>query len=381
MKIVIAMDSLKGSLSSLEAGEAAREGILRAIPEAQVQVCPLADGGEGTVEALVAGLGGQLETAVVTGPMGGRITAQYGILPDGVTAVLEMSAAAGLPLTQPEERDPLRATTYGVGELLLDALNKGCRRFLLGLGGSATNDGGAGMLQALGFDLLDERGEPIPPGAGGLERLHSLSGEHAVPALARCSFRVACDVTNPLCGPQGATAVFGPQKGVEPRWIALIDGWLARFAALARESRPQADPDLPGAGAAGGMGFALRTFLNARLESGVGLVIEETGLEETLRSADLVVTGEGRLDGQTALGKAPLGVAELAHRAGKPVIALAGALGAEAGACHARGIDAFFSIVPGPMTLREAMDPATARENMARAAQEVFRLVGRLSPG
>ena len=376
MKIVIAMDSFKGSMSSLEAGQAAREGILRGMPGAQVQVLPLADGGEGTVEALVAGLGGRLVQAEVTGPMGQPVTAAYGILPDGRTAVAEMSAAAGITLVGPEERDPLGATTYGVGELLLDAIGRGCRRFMLGIGGSATNDGGAGMLQALGFDLLDREGKAIPRGAGGLERLASIGTGHVAPELGECTFRVACDVTNPLCGPQGATAVFGPQKGVRPEDIPRVDRWLARYARLAKEAVPGADPDAPGTGAAGGLGFALRTFLRGELESGVRMVMEEIGLEEAVRQADWVVTGEGCLDGQTAMGKAPLGVAELAKRYGKPVVAFAGVVRPEAAACLERGIDAYFSIVPGAMALEEAMRPEIARENLSRAAEQVFRVAG-----
>lgn len=375
MKIVIAMDSLKGSLSSLQAGTAVREGILRADPSARVEVRPLADGGEGTVEALVSGMGGTLHHVTVTGPMGAPVDCAYGILPDGKTAVVEMSGAAGLTLVPAEERDPLRATTYGVGQVLRDAIGHGCRRFIVGIGGSATNDGGAGMLQSLGFGFLNQEGGPIAPGAAGLEELCAITDEHALPELAECTFRIACDVTNPLCGPQGCSAVYGPQKGATPAMIRQMDGWLARYAALAAQCRPaSADPDYPGTGAAGGMGFAFRTFTNAVLESGIDIVLEETALAVSVRDADLVITGEGRLDGQTAMGKAPVGVARLAKTCGKPVIAFAGSVTPDAAACNGAGIDAFFPILRSICTLEQAMDPETARRNLADTAEQVFRL-------
>lgn len=375
MKIVIAMDSLKGSLSSLQAGTAVREGILRADPAARVEVRPLADGGEGTVEALVSGMGGTLHHVTVTGPMGTPVDCAYGILPDGKTAVVEMSGAAGLTLVPAEKRDPLRATTYGVGQVLRDAIGHGCRRFIVGIGGSATNDGGAGMLQALGFGFLNQEGGPIAPGAAGLEELCAITDEHALPELAECTFRIACDVTNPLCGPRGCSAVYGPQKGATPDMVRQMDGWLARYAALAAQCRPaSADPDYPGTGAAGGMGFAFRTFTNAVLESGIDIVLEETALAVSVRDADLVITGEGRLDGQTAMGKAPVGVARLAKTCGKPVIAFAGSVTPDAAACNGAGIDAFFPILRSVCTLEQAMDPETARRNLADTAEQVFRL-------
>lgn len=375
MKIVIAMDSLKGSLSSLQAGTAIREGILRADPAARVEVRPLADGGEGTVEALVSGMGGTLHHVTVTGPMGAPADCAYGILPDGKTAVVEMSGAAGITLVPAEARNPLRATTYGVGQVLRDAIRHGCRRFIVGIGGSATNDGGAGMLQALGFGFLDQKGCPIAPGAAGLEELCTITDEHVLPELAECTFRIACDVTNPLCGPRGCSAVYGPQKGATPDMVRQMDGWLARYAALAAQCRPaSADPEYPGTGAAGGMGFAFRTFTNAVLESGIDIVLEETALAVSVRDADLVITGEGRLDGQTAMGKAPVGVARLAKTWGKPVIAFAGSVTPDAVACNGAGIDAFFPILRSVCTLEQAMDPETARRNLADTAEQVFRL-------
>ena len=374
MKIVVAIDSMKGSLSSMEAGEAIRRGILRADREAEVCVCPLADGGEGTVEALTSGLGGRMEQVSVTGPLGEQVSAQYGILPDGRTAVMEMAAAAGITLIDEEERNPLHTTTYGVGEMIRDAIGKGCRNFIMGIGGSATNDGGIGMLQALGFKFTDGTGKDVPFGAQGLKELRTLQTEEVLPELAECRFRVACDVNNPLCGENGCSAVFGPQKGATPEMIEEMDRWLASFAELAREIFPKADPSAPGSGAAGGLGFAFRTFTNAVLESGIRIVLEETKLEERIREADLVITGEGRLDAQTVMGKAPVGVAKIAKKYNLPVIAFAGAVTPDAGICNAHGIDAFFPILRRVSTLEEAMEPEAASRNLTDTAEQVMRL-------
>ena len=375
MRVVVAVDSFKGSLSSLEAGGAVREGILRADPGAEVVVRPLADGGEGTVEALTAGMGGTLTHVTVTGPLGKKTDAVYGILSDQKTAVMEMSQASGITLVAPAERNPLRATTYGVGEMILDAIHRGCRRFIVGIGGTATNDGGAGMLQALGFGLLDEKGEQIARGAEGLAVLSRITKDQAVPELSECTFRIACDVTNPLCGSNGCSAVFGPQKGARPEDIRNMDRWLARYAEISKVLHPDADPDFPGTGAAGGMGFAFRTFLHAELQSGIRIVLEETRLESYLADADLIITGEGRLDAQTAMGKVPVGVANLAKAHGKPVIAFAGSVTDDACACNECGIDAFFPIVRGVTTLEEACEPENAKKNMAAAAEQAARLI------
>lgn len=375
MKIVVAIDSFKGSLASLEAGGAVAQGVLRAAPNAEVVVRPLADGGEGTVQALVSGMHGTLQQVTVTGPMGTPVEGTYGILPDGRTAVLEMAEAAGITLVKPEDRDPLRATTYGVGEMIRDAIGKGCRRFLVGIGGSATNDGGVGMLQALGYGFLDVSGRSIAPGAVGLADLAVITTHKVMPELAQCEFKIACDVTNPLCGPQGCSAIYGPQKGAAPHTIAQMDGWLARYALLAAQLFPEkADAERPGTGAAGGMGFAFLGFTRAELAAGIDLVLAETGLEGYLRDADLVITGEGRLDGQTAMGKAPVGVARLAKQHGKTVIAFAGSVTPDAGACNRAGIDAFFPILRGICTLEDAMRPENARRNLADAAEQAFRL-------
>ena len=383
MKAVIAIDSLKGSLTSLEAGDAIREGILRVHPDAQVQVRPLADGGEGTVEALTLGMGGTLQHVDVTGPMGEKETAAYGILNDGVTAVMEMSAAAAITMVPDKEKNPLLATTYGVGEMILDAIRKGCRSFIVGIGGSATNDGGIGMLQSLGFGLLDAEGQQVPFGAQGLEKLARITKATVVPELSECTFRIACDctfriacdVTNPLCGDKGCSAIYGPQKGATPSMILQMDKWLASYAALAKTVFEDADPDYPGSGAAGGIGFAFRTFTNASLTSGIDIVLEETRLESYIRDADIVVTGEGRLDGQTVMGKAPIGVAKIAKKYGKQVVAFAGCVTEDAIACNEHGIDAFFPILRGVVTLEEAMNSDNARRNMAATVEQVFRLI------
>ena len=373
MKVVVAIDSLKGSLTSLEAGSAIREGVLRADPEAEVIVRPLADGGEGTVEALTIGMGGQLERVLVTGPLGRPVECAYGILPERGLGIVEMSGAAGITLVPETELNPMNATTYGVGEVIRDAIAKGCRHFLVGIGGSATNDGGIGMLQALGFGLLNENGAPVSFGAKGLEELRTITTDHVLPELRECTFRVACDVTNPLCGERGASAVYGPQKGASPADILQMDKWLAAYAELAKRYNSETNPEFPGAGAAGGLGFAFRTFLNAALDSGIKIVLEETHLADYVRDADVVVTGEGKMDAQTCMGKAPVGVANIAKQFGKPVVAFAGIVTPDAGAVNGSGIDAFFPILRTVVSRQEAMDGANAKRNMADTVEQVFR--------
>ncbi len=374
MKVVIAIDSFKGSLSTREAGEAAARGVKTAAPDASVYVYPLADGGEGTADALGSALGGRTVTLTVTGPMGAPVSANYVVLPDG-TAAIDVAAAAGLPLVPQNERDPLRATTYGVGEMIAHAIcEEGIRRFLVGLGGSATNDGGVGMLTALGFSFLDETGAPIPQDAAGLSSLYDIRTDRALPALAECEFRVACDVDNPLCGARGASAVYGPQKGATQADVATLDRLLAGYAALTEKALGKNCADAPGAGAAGGLGFAFLSYLDGKLESGARLVIAQTGMEGELTDADLVFTGEGRLDGQSLMGKAPVAVAKAAKKYGSTVVALAGCITPDAKDCHTAGIDAFFPILSHPMPLSEAMDATVAKENLARTAEEVTRL-------
>ena len=371
MKVVIAIDSMKGSLDSVQAGRAAEAGIRRVYPDAEIRVFPLADGGEGTTQALARGLGGRLVSAEVRGPLGAPVTAQYGMV--GQTAVLEMAAAAGITLEK--RQDPLKATTYGVGQLVLDAIRRGCRDFILGLGGSATNDGGMGMLEALGYVFRDETGAALPGCAESLERVCAIDGSGVPEVLSQCRFRVACDVKNPLCGPQGATYIFGPQKGVTGGLLQRLDAGMAHYAQAAAEYLGRDCRELPGAGAAGGMGFACAAFLHGTLTPGIQLVLDAIRIEPALREADLVITGEGRLDGQTAMGKVPVGVAKLAKTFGKPVLAFSGAVTPEARRCNEAGIDAFFPILRSVVTLEEAMDPATAEKNLADTAEQVFRVI------
>lgn len=374
MKAVIAIDSLKGSLTSMEAGAAIADGIYRVYPEAQVIVKPLADGGEGTVDALVGGMDGSIQNISVTGPLGEEVNCTYGIIEETGTAVIEMAAAAGITLITANEKNPYKTTTYGVGEVINDAIEKGCRKFIVGIGGSVTNDGGVGMLQALGYDFLDKDGRQIPWGAEGLEKLQSISNTNVNPKLKECTFRIACDVTNPLCGVTGCSAVYGPQKGATSAMIKKMDQWLYNYAELAKKKFEKADPEKPGAGAAGGMGFAFLTFTNAVLESGIKIILEETRLADDLKEADVVITGEGRLDGQTAMGKAPIGVAKLAKQFGKTVIAFSGSVSKEAGACNANGIDAYFPILRSVITLEEALKPENAQNNLSDTVEQVFRL-------
>ena len=375
MKAVIAIDSFKGSLDTLESGAAVADGIKAVYPEAEIVISPIADGGEGTVSAIVSATGGELCHTEVTGPLGDRMIAEYGIIHQSRTAVIEMSAAAGITLVPQEKRNPLYTTTRGVGELMLDAMERGCRHFIMGIGGSATNDGGVGMLSALGFEFLDENGENVAYGAVGLRAIRKIVLDNVDTRLAECDFRVACDVKNPLCGEYGCCRVYGPQKGADEKMISDMDSWLSDYAELTKSVIPDADKYFSGVGAAGGMGFALKYYLGASLTSGIKLVMETTGLEERINNADVVVTGEGRIDGQTAMGKAPVGVAELAKKYGKTVIAFAGAITEDSGECNKQGIDAFFPIVRTPCTLADAMNKENAYKNLKNTAEQVFRLI------
>lgn len=375
MNIVVAIDSFKGSLTSLEAGNAVKEASLKLNSNTEVFVRPLADGGEGTVEALYAGLGGEKVRIEVSGPLNSPVNAEYLILSDGKTAVMEMSAAAGITLINENERNPLNATTYGVGEMIKNAVGRGCRSFIVGIGGSATNDGGVGMLTALGFVFKDKNGNLIPSGAKGLESLSAISAENVLPELKECKFRIACDVTNPLCGEKGCSAVYGPQKGATPEMIEKMDKWLKNYADISKTVSAEADMNYEGAGAAGGLGFAFRTFLNAELESGIKIILEETRLEDYIKKADIVITGEGRLDSQTAMGKAPIGVASLAKKYGKRVIAFSGCVADGAEILNNCGIDAFFPILRGVVSLEEALNPQNAYKNLTSTAYQVFRLL------
>ena len=375
VKVVAAIDSFKGSLSTFQSGEAVSEGVRRVYSDAEVVVCPLADGGEGTVAAIVAGCGGEIRSITAVGPLGDKITCEYGIISKTETAVIEMSAAAGITLVPPEKRNPMVTTTYGVGEIIADAIANGCRKFIVGIGGSATNDGGVGMLTALGFEFLDGNGEPIERGGKGLGRLCEIRADKALPTLSECEFHIACDVKNPLCGENGCSAVYGPQKGATPETVALMDGWLKNYAELTKKVNPKADGSYPGVGAAGGMGFAFMSYLGGTLESGIDLVIKVTGIEDELKTADVVVTGEGRLDGQSCMGKAPVGIARTAKKYGKPVIAFSGCVTSDARECNENGIDAFFPILKAPCALQEAMDIGNARKNLADTAEQAFRII------
>lgn len=378
MNVIVAIDSLKGSLSSLQAGAAAKAGILRAIPAAIVSVKPVADGGEGTVTALVSGLSGESVTIPVTGPLGETVQATYGILPDH-TAVIEMAEAAGLPLVPAEKRNPMNTTTYGVGEMILHALDEGCRNFIIGIGGSATNDGGTGMLRALGCRFRKADGSEIALGAQELSELATIETEALDPRLEESHFSIACDVTNPLCGPSGASYIFAPQKGADPATVQKLDAALAHLADMTAVTLCTDLRDQPGAGAAGGLGFAFASYLNGTLRPGVDIVLDAVLLESELHAADIVVTGEGRFDGQTAMGKAPVGIARRAKACGCKVIVLAGSVehsGARATQQNPPLIDAVFPILPGVLTLEEAMREEAAYENMEYTAEQVFRVVG-----
>lgn len=375
MKVVIAIDSLKGSLSSMEAGMAIKDGILAAKPDAEVIVKPLADGGEGTTDALIEGMNGERIDLTVTGPMHTPVDAYYGYLKDTNTAVMEMASAAGITLVPDSEKNPLLATSYGVGEMINDAIQRGCRNFIIGIGGSVTNDGGIGMLKALGVRFLDENDEDAGEGGQALAKVARIDVSGMNPLLKECHIQVACDVNNPLCGENGSTYVYGPQKGVTEDMKKTLDEAMAHFARVTSETLENDYLNTPGAGAAGGLGYAFLAYTGAALTPGIELILDAVGLEEELSSADVVVTGEGRLDFQTAMGKAPVGVARLAKKYNAKVIAFAGSVTKEATACNKEGIDAFFPILRGICTLAEAMDPVAARNNMTATVEQVFRLL------
>lgn len=378
MKVIVAIDSLKGSLSSLEAGKAVEDGIKKAIPTAEVMIKPVADGGEGTVSALTSGLNGRLEKAEVTGPLGQKVKAVYGILPDK-TAVIEMAEAAGLPLVPDDQRNPMHTTTYGVGELIQQALEKGCRKFIVGIGGSATNDGGTGMLQALGCHFYKKDGTEICPGAEEIEEIARVDIGGMDRRLEECRFEIACDVTNPLCGERGASAVFAPQKGADARMVGRLDDALSHLADVTEEVLKTDNRNLPGAGAAGGLGFAFASYLGGDLRPGVEIVLDAVLPEKELSEADIVVTGEGRFDGQTAMGKAPVGIAKRAKEKGCMVLVFAGSIepqGVRKVQDEMQLVDGAFPILPGVMTLEEAMQKTVAYENMSYTAEQVFRVIG-----
>nr|WP_067294200.1 glycerate kinase [Marinobacterium profundum] len=369
MKILIAPDSFKESLSAQGVAQAIGRGFQAVFADAELVLLPVADGGEGTTQALVAATGGALFSAEVTGPMGETVKASWGTLGDGTTAVIESAAASGLDLVPMAQRNPWHATTRGTGELIMAALDAGARHIIVGLGGSATNDAGAGMLQALGVRLLDKEGNDIAAGGAGLQALHSIDASGMDPRLADTQFEIACDVDNPLTGEFGASAVFGPQKGADAQMVKQLDACLGRFAAVVLACHGKDIDATPGAGAAGGLGGAFLAFTQARLKSGIDIVMDAVEIDRHLEGTDLVITGEGRIDSQTVRGKTPVGVSKRAQRAGVPVIALAGSVSEDSDLVHAHGIDALFSIVPGVVTLPQALEEADS--NLYRTARNI----------
>lgn len=377
MNIVIAIDSFKGCISSVDSGRLLKQAIEDVYPDDAVSVFPLADGGEGTVDAMTQGLNGRIVKVPVTGPLGTKIESRYGLLPDTNTAVIEMADASGLPLVPPEKRNPLHTTTYGLGELILAAIDAGCRHFIIGIGGSATNDCGLGMLTALGFRFLKADGSRAGVAGGDLADVAQIDMRQVDSRLQDCTFEIACDVTNPLCGPEGCSNVFGPQKGATQEIVARMDGDIHHFAQLAEKACGIKGQEMPGAGAAGGLGFAFHTFLHGTLTPGIALILSTIGIKEALSKADLLVTGEGRMDKQTAMGKGPAGVAQLAKSCHPHclTVALCGSAARDAERINQHGIDAYFPILHAPMTLQEAMDRATTEQNLRQTVQQVMHLI------
>lgn len=369
MKIVIAPDSFKESLTALAVANEIEAGFREFFPDAQYVKLPVADGGEGTVQAMIDASGGGRVELQVSGPLGEPVAAFYGLMGDGATAVIEMAAASGLELVPTAQRDPLRTSSYGTGQLIRDALDAGARRFVLGVGGSATNDGGAGMVQALGGRLLNAAGRDLPPGGGALDGLQQIDLSGLDARIKDCVFDIACDVSNPLVGPQGASHIFGPQKGATPAMVEQLDANLRHYAdVIARELGRQV-ADVPGAGAGGGIGAAMLVFLGGSLRPGSEIVTAAVGLDAAVADADLVITGEGRIDSQSIHGKTPIGVARVAQRHGKPVIAIAGCLAPGAAVVHQHGIDAVFGAVSRPCTVEQAL--AEAAQNVRSAARNI----------
>jgi glycerate kinase len=381
MRVVIAPDSFKGCLTAPEVCRAIEQGVRAALPSAETIPVPMADGGDGTVRTLVEGTGGTLRTSTVSGPLGDPVEAEWGILGDGKTAVIEMAAASGLTIVPPDRRNPLHTSTFGTGELIRDALDQRCRKLIVGIGGSATTDGGLGMAGALGVRFLDAKGEEVPLAGAGLGVLSRIDMTGLDPRVREASVRVACDVDNPLYGERGAAAVYGPQKGATPEMVAQLDEGLRRLAAVIARDVSVSVAGLPGAGAAGGLGAGLVAFCGATLESGIEIVMDVVGLRAKVAGANVVFVAEGRLDAQTAYGKTPAGVARLAQEAGAPVLAIGGSVSPEARVLHDRGVAALRSTVNEPMSLEEAMAPERASALIAFAAEEVLRafLAGRVS--
>ena len=375
MKIVISIDSLKGSLTSMEAANAIKAGILNVDKNSEIKILPLADGGEGTVDALVEGMKGEAKIVTVSGPMNEKVNAKYGILKETNTAILEMAESSGFALVPVGFGNPMKTTTYGVGEMIKEAMDKGCRNFIVGIGGSATNDGGVGMLQALGYEFYDENNNLVGLGGEVLNQIKGIKVDNRLKELDECNFKIACDVTNPLYGENGAAYIYGPQKGATHEMVVELDRGLRNFAEVVKKDLGKDVAHVEGVGAAGGLGFGFLAFLNSKLESGIKIILEEIKLEEAVKDADIVITGEGRLDNQTAMGKAPIGVAKIAKKYGAKVIGIAGAITDDAVLCNEEGIDAYFSIVNGAMSLEDAINKENAIKNMTATTSQIFRLI------
>ena len=373
MKIVIAPDSFKGSLSARDVSVNIEKGVRKVFEAAEIISIPMADGGEGTVQSLVDSTNGVIVSTKVKGPLLEEVAAFYGILGDGTTAIIEMAAASGLPLLRENERNPMKTTTYGTGELIKHALDRGCKKIIIGIGGSATNDGGAGMIKALGAKLLDKDGEDIGCGGGCLNKIEVIDLSSMDERLKGCKIVAACDVDNPLTGPRGASYVFGPQKGADPEMVEILDSNLQHFAEVVEKTTGIAIKDFPGAGAAGGLGGGLLAFLDAELKRGIDIVIEATDFEEKIKDADIIITGEGRMDYQTQYGKTPYGVAQTARKYNIPVVAIVGSVGKNAEVLYDLGFSGIFSIINRPMTLEEAISESA--ELLEKTSESVMRVI------
>ena len=373
-KIVVASDSFKGCLSSMQVADAVERAVLQACPACDVIKIDVADGGEGTMDALQHTLGGHKIWLEVSDPLGRPVRASYVILEDGTSAVVEMAVASGLPLLSPEERNPLETSTYGTGQLIADALNKGCRKFLIGIGGSATNDAGMGMLQALGYRFTDAQGNVLCGCGESLEKVASIDASSASPALKESEFIVACDVDAPLYGPKGAAYVFAPQKGADTETVERLDNGLKHFSEVVAKSMDVIEEyaHTHGAGAAGGLGFGLMTFLNARLVSGINMVLDAIGFDSIIKDADLIITGEGRIDSQTLAGKTPYGVLQRAKLQGIPVVAIGGSVQLEPEETEAAGFASILQTTPPDTRIEDALNPETASRNIIRAILSLY---------
>ena len=375
MKVVAAIDSFKGSMTSLEVAAAFEKGVKKVYKDAEFIKIPLADGGEGTVKALIDNLDGKMVNIKVKDPLMRDIDSFYGISGDGKTAVIEMAAASGLPLLSPDERNPLKATTFGTGELIKDALEKGCREFIIGIGGSATNDAGTGMLSALGYIFLDENGNELEPNGENLINIKSFKDDKVMKEVSEAKFLIACDVDNPFYGTNGAAHVYGKQKGATGDIIKILDDGMRNFSNVIEKIRKTDVSNISGSGAAGGLGGAFTAFFNSELKPGIDIITEKIELENKINGSDYVITGEGRIDFQSAMGKTPSGVAKLAKKYGIPVIAIGGSVDDEIGNIYDCGITAAFSIIDSPMTLGEAMDTKNAQRLVEKTAEQIFRLI------